>query len=264
MARVGRPPWTTPEQTAFLESHVPKMEAEKKRIGLKAFYDQVAAEFQKRWPAEPTSKEKLLCSDTGKLQSVAKERQVGVRFFLFHFTSLLAARADWTSQQIHQWYKTLRKSLKNPPPPKPLLLDLTGAPIRKPTPLQFHHAYSIRYFRPNHSPLRTEVKDLWNRRKEQEVIDILPDFLDDDTTTDTTHLNFHNAVMRWKCSLMNEEERQDLQKWIDESTQEKSVVLDYLWKAGLEDGADELSAENEYVQRCVTSSPNRQQYIKLT
>ena len=253
MAPVGRPPWTTPEQTDFLKTFVPRLEAEKKRIGLKAFYDQIAVEFQGRWPAEPTSKEKLLSSDPAKLKAAAISRQVDVRR---SFCLMLPPFSDWTPQQIHQWYKTLRKSIKNPPPPKPIFLDLTAARGRRPTPLQFHHAYSIRYFRPDNSPLRVEVKDLWDRRQEQEVIDLLSDFLDDETTAGTTQLNFHNAVMRWKCSLMNEEERNDLQKWIDESTLEKSVIQDYPWKAGLEDGADELSAENEYFQRCVTSPMN--------
>lgn len=48
---MGRPPWATPEQTAFLESHVPKLEEEKHNHGLTAFYARVTKEFVRRWPS---------------------------------------------------------------------------------------------------------------------------------------------------------------------------------------------------------------------
>lgn len=55
--------------------------------------------------------------------------------------------------------------------------------------------------------------------------------------------------MRWKCSLLTEEEREELQSWIDDELLEKEEEETHPWRAGQEDGMDELSAENEYIQR---------------
>jgi len=122
------------------------------------------------------------------------------------------------------WYKNHRKSsAKNTQPT--MLLDLTSKNLWKPLPYQLHQAYSIRYHRPADSPLREVVQDLWDHREEQLVVDLLSPFMktggvdtDDTNTSDTNtddadtsessdkSLKFHNAVMRWKCSSLTEEE----------------------------------------------------------
>ena len=95
---------------------------------------------------------------------------------------LLGTTNPINCQQIHDWYKNCKRS------PAPQLnkglLDLTGKSTRKPALLQFHHAFSVRFFRPKGSPLRQEVKDLWERRQEKSVIDLLTPFMNtEDTTT---------------------------------------------------------------------------------
>jgi len=54
--------------------------------------------------------------------------------------------------------------------------------------------------------------------------------------------------MRWKCSLLTEEELQDMADWIANTVAEKEEEISKPWKAGQDE--DELSAENEYIQRC--------------
>jgi hypothetical protein len=60
---------------------------------------------------------------------------------------------------------------------------------------------------------------------------------------------FHNAVMRWKCSLLNEDEKRDLQEWIDNDTQERLEAVQCPWKTSQATGMDDLTAENQYVQK---------------
>ena len=60
--------------------------------------------------------------------------------------------------------------------------------------------------------------------------------------------------MRWKCSLLTEEEHEELEDWIASLVVEKEELMRQPWKAGQEEGEDELLAENKYIQRCVTST----------
>jgi len=163
----------------------------------------------------------------------------------------LRVGANRCCQQIHDWFKTRRKRSAQVSQPK-ALLDLSGKAPRKPTPQQFHHAYSLVYYKPPNSPLRDEVEDLWNRRTEQDVVNTLSPFMK--STEGNERLNFHNAVMRWKCSLLTETERKEIQSWIDNDTLDKEEKMTRPWKAGQEDGVDDASAENEYIQRYVYSS----------
>jgi hypothetical protein len=61
---MGRPTWATPEQAAFLEEFVPRLEEEKYNLGLKPFYAQITKQFIERWPSplipdEETDKDEL-------------------------------------------------------------------------------------------------------------------------------------------------------------------------------------------------------------
>ena len=82
---------------------------------------------------------------------------------------------------------------------------------------------------------------------DEDVIEKLSHFSKSDDISTGSRLNFHNAVMHWKCSLLTEEEHQEMEEWIANSVLEKEQDISKPWKAG-EDG-DELSAENDYIQR---------------
>jgi len=60
-------------------------------------------------------------------------------------------------------------------------------------------------------------------------------------------LEFHNAVMRWKCLHLTDEERYEVQVFIHERAQKKEGVIQYT--------DDELSKENENIQRYTLLSP---------
>ena len=130
-------------------------------------------------------------------------------------------------------------------------MDLTGKSARKPVPLQPYQAYSARYFQPN-SPLREEVDDLWNRREEQEVIDILSPFMVGEASHNR-RLFFHNAVMKWKCSKLSEDEKEELQAWIEDEVDERWDAIKHPWKNPQVEEADELTVENQYIQRYVAT-----------
>ena len=151
-------------------------------------------------------------------------------------------------QQIRDWFKKRRKTAAAASQLQPkAVLDLTGDRIRKPPPKQFHHAYSNIYFRPDDSPLRVEVEDLWNRRGEEEITNKITPFANkgDDLNN---RLFFHNAVMRWKCSLLNEDERRGVEEWIEHDVQERWDEVKHPWKATRTDGEDDMTAENRFVQ----------------
>lgn len=131
---------------------------------------------------------------------------------------------------------------------------MTGKNDRKPAPYQFHHAYSVRFFQPKDSPLRTEVQDLWKRREEQSVVDLLGPFADKGGLSNN-RLGFHASVMRWKCSLLTDEARQEHQDWIDQKAQEKEDEVKKPWKAMQDTGEDELSTENKFIQGYAGFSP---------
>ena len=62
--------------------------------------------------------------------------------------------------------------------------------------------------------------------------------------------------MRWKCSLLTDEEHQEHQEWINANLLEREEAMKRPWKARQEaEGSDELCAENEYIQRFVRLLP---------
>lgn len=163
-------------------------------------------------------------------------------------------------QRIWNWYKEERKKSKHRDlalphsTPAPHVLDLSGKSRRKKRPYQLHQAFSILYWRPLDSPLRDEVEDLWTRRTEDSVHDILKPFLKEtaDAVTSTSQkLIFHMAVMRWKCSLLTSEELATVQDWIDNNQKlaEKTQALP--WSMEAAEHGDDLLAENTYIQRYV-------------
>jgi hypothetical protein len=110
------------------------------------------------------------------------------------------------------------------------------------------------FYQPEDSKLRPEIKALWKRRKEQSVIDLLSPFVSTDDISGH-YISFQNTAMRWKCSTLTDEVRQEVQDWIDENLLEKEDDVAHPWKATQGDDEDELVAENRYIQGYVSSSP---------
>lgn len=149
------------------------------------------------------------------------------------------------------WFKNnRRKKGASESTPKPVL-DLSGKRARKPSPLQPHQAYSVKYYQDEKSPLRPVVEDLWNRRKEKAVIDLLAPHMVGEKGA-TNRMLFHNAVMRLKHSELSESEKQKLQEWIDEEVEDRWDAARYPWKNPDGTDAENLTAENQYVQRSVS------------
>lgn len=150
-------------------------------------------------------------------------------------------------QQICNWYKRVRRN-DHPVPPQPkLAIDLSGRAARKPPPLQLYQGYSSRFYKEENVALRAEVEDLWGRREEQDVIDQLEPFTLNGGIPNERML-FHNAVMRWKCSLLTDDERRDLEVWIEDEAQKRWDATLQPWKVQIK-GVDELTAENQYTQK---------------
>ena len=88
---------------------------------------------------------------------------------------------------------------------------------------------------------------LWERHQDQEVIDLLSPFMMKENDCDTRML-FHNAVMRLKCSLLTDDEKADLQVWIDDDVRKRWQGIKEPWKTTGSLDVSELTAENQYVQ----------------
>lgn len=239
---MGRPGWATAEQAEFLEAFLPNLDQEKKGNGLNAFYGRISLRFLEKWPAVPTNEELQGASDEKVAQDRADARRKSVSP-----PSLINACHVLTiihCQQISEWYR-YRKRKPAAPQPKEVL-DLSGKG-RKLSHLQFHHAFSVRYFRPEDSELRKEITSLWERRDEEEVVELLTPFV---TANDfSNRLEFHNTVMRWKCSLLTAEQRKEHENWINEFFLKQEEAMNQPWKAMQEADANELAAENNYIQR---------------
>ena len=215
--------WATTEQLEWLGAFLPDLEQEKQGNGLKTFYDLTTQKFLQKWPAKPRDEEREAAKDEAEAQALAAARRTKVRLCLS--PSSCIELIDF--QQIHDWFKNNKRV--NGPQPSKGLLDLSGKSDQKITPLQFHHAFSVRYFRDPDSPLRQEVRGLWERRDHASVIKLLDGFWDPKQPLEP--LKFHNAVMRWKCSLLTPEQQQEHQEWIDRNTLEREEELKQPWKA---------------------------------
>ena len=91
------------------------------------------------------------------------------------------------------------------------------------------------------------MDQLWERRQEQEVINLLSPFVMKKEDWNT-RMFFHNAVMRQKCSLLTEDEKADLQAWIDDDVQKRWEGIKEPWKTTGSKDVSELTAENQHVQ----------------
>jgi hypothetical protein len=83
------------------------------------------------------------------------------------------------------------------------------------------------------------------------VRDLLKPFLKEAakaSTTSSEKLVFHIAVMRWKCSLLDPDELNTLQDWIDEQQTARQKAQAPPWSAEANEYGDELFAENSHIQ----------------
>jgi len=153
------------------------------------------------------------------------------------------------------WYKEfLKVSSKNrsqAPYQKQRPLDLTGRSTRKKPPYQLHQVYSVIHWRPTDSPLQHEVNDLWIKRQDDVVSKHLnPFFKEGIDIISLTRLQFHMAVMQWKCSSLSPEELATLSDWINK----KQALNDCPWAVEAEAYGDDLAAENRHIQGSVVCS----------
>ena len=191
-----------------------------------------------------------------------KQKKNYKRYALNHLTPHQLAVLLNVHQRITNWFQEVRKKTNGPtlPPSRTesRTLDLTGRSKRKKPPYQLHQAYSILHWKPQDSPLRREVQDLWERRNEDSVRETLKPFLGKTAqarTKASEKLVFHVAVMRWKCSLLNPAELATLQDWINKQQKARQKARTLPWSAEGDEYGDKQSTENTYIQGCVTLIP---------
>jgi len=158
--------------------------------------------------------------------------------------------SDGLCQQIASWYGNLHRKKKGAPVIKKPLLDLAGRNTRKKPPLQKWQAFSALYYRPKDSPLRTEVKSLFDQRHEPTAVQFLADFLPPNTDiAKTEFLIFLGAFLRNRCTHLSSDEEEQVQAYIEQQEQVAAEYRNQPWFA--EDDYDDkpLLAENRYIQQ---------------
>ena len=72
-----------------------------------------------------------------------------------------------------------------------------------------------------------------------------------------TRMLFHNVLMRQKCSLLTEDEKANLQVWIDDDVRRRWEDIREPWKTSTSKDVSELTAENQHVQGYVSFFTHR-------
>ena len=252
---MGRPSWALPHQRDYLASFLPLMSQAKGTTTLETLYVQVYESYLKKWAPEPFIPEPGSTLSPQELEEKARMRLKKVSVITDSRFPILTAY-----QRIANWFKGERKKQKHAAVPytdsKPRVLNLSGNSKRKKPPYQLYQAYSICYWRPDGSPLRQEVEDLWARRTESSVQELLRPFFKDTvkaSTSTSQKLLFHVAVMRWKCSLLGPDELAVLNDWIGEQAKSKEAARALPWMTEAAEHGDDLFAENTYIQRFALS-----------
>lgn len=81
---VGRPPWTTPEQLAYLQKQVPRLDEEKAKNGLTQFYARVTRDFSVLWKPPITEKDRQEAKTLDQLPVLAYNRRGRVSQLVDH------------------------------------------------------------------------------------------------------------------------------------------------------------------------------------
>lgn len=148
------------------------------------------------------------------------------------------------------WYTNRHRHKKSTPGALKPLLDLAGKHSRKKPPLQKWQAFSSVYYNPIDSPLRAEVRSLFNRRHNPDVVGFLSDFLPPGTEISTTdYLTFLGAFARERCTRLTSDEEARVLAHIEERGLLATEHQDHPWS--LDDDYDDepLLAENRYIQQ---------------
>jgi len=246
---MGRPSWATAEQLVFLRSYLHELPRARAGTGLNVLYKHIAQDFLVRWEPEPVAPQFAPSKATAsELKDLAKVQLYDVSFVL----TCAYSTVNGQYQRVMYWYKEFLKASSKKssqgPYEKQRPLDLTGRSARKKPPYQLHQAYSVVHWRPMGSPLRHEVNDLWIKRQDDVVSKPSNPFIKEGADIiSLTRLQFHMAVMRWKCSSLSPEELATLFDWIDK----KRALNDCPWAVEAETYGDDLVAENRHIQGSV-------------
>ena len=247
---MGRPTTWTPEQLDFLRSYIPKLPEAKIKGGLNVLYQTITLEFLSRWKPGSTAGRAEPNASPAKLDEATITQHYSVSSTS---TCVYSTVDDW-HQRIQNWYKEVRKTKNSKggrlrePYPKQRPLDLTGRSARKKPPYQLHQAFSVLYWRPQGSPLRHEVDDLWAKRQDNATCGLLNSFVKSSGGIGSLgRLQFHMVVMQWKCSLLSPDELAIIHDWIDG----QQALNDCPWAVEANAYGDSLIAENRHIQRSV-------------
>jgi len=130
------------------------------------------------------------------------------------------------------------------------VLDLAGKHSRKKPPLQKWQAFSVLYYRPEDSPLRDEVKALFEKRDNPSAVAFLTEFLPPGTDIQTIdRLTFFSAFLRERCTRLSADEEVEVQAHIEEQQQRDEEHRDRPWF--LDDDYEDkpLLVENRFIQQ---------------
>jgi len=131
-----------------------------------------------------------------------------------------------------------------------LLLDLAGANSRKKPPLQAWQAYSALYYRPKDSPLRAEVRALFEQRHNPDAVAYLADFLPPETDIGAIDfLIFLGAFAQERCMYLSTDEEEVVRAYIEADQLLALERQDYPWRDDNDYEDNPLLAENRYIQR---------------
>jgi len=106
------------------------------------------------------------------------------------------------------------------------------------------------YYRPRDSPLRAEVKSLFDQRDNPSVVGFLASFLPPDTNiNDIDYLTFLGAFSRERCTRLSDDEAEQVEAHIREQELMAAEHRDRPWF--LDDDYEDkpLLAENRYIQQ---------------
>lgn len=110
---VGRPPWATPEQSKYLEEHLPSLDDIKAKNGLTQLYARVTRDFSEIWKPPIVEKDRTNAKDADDLKKLAYDRRGRVSQLFFH-PPRTSTDCYYDSKSLNGTKNTAK------PPPRPL------------------------------------------------------------------------------------------------------------------------------------------------
>ena len=148
------------------------------------------------------------------------------------------------------WYTNHHRQKKAVPAAPTPILDLAGKHSRKKPPLQKWQAFSSVYYGAKDSPLRAEVKALFDQRHDPNAVEFLADFFPPDTDISSVdRLTFLGAFARERCTRLSSDEEERILAHIEKQQLLATENRDRPWF--LDDDYEDkpLLAENRYIQQ---------------